>query len=64
MYEIVRTLVNLLFARFAKPTRDQCEDFARKLIMKYPFVKDDLGNGYVSKMHNIVHVVSYCEHHY
>ena len=47
--EIVRTLVNLLFARDTKPSRFQCEELARKLIMKYPFVKDDLGNGYVSE---------------
>lgn len=46
--EIVRTLVHLLFAKVSKPTRLQCEDLARKLIMKYPFIKDDLGNGYVS----------------
>ncbi len=46
--EIIRNLVNLLFTRSKKPTRYECEHFARKLIMKYPFMKDDLGNGYVS----------------
>ena len=46
--EIVRTLVNQLFARSSKPTRSQCEELARRLILKYPFVKDDMGNGYVS----------------
>ena len=40
--------MNQLFARASKPTRFQCEDLARKLILKYPFVKDDMGNGYVS----------------
>jgi len=46
--EMVRTLVNQLFARSSKPTRTQCEDLSRKLILKYPFLKDDMGNGYVS----------------
>ena len=46
--EIVRTLVHLLFSKFKKPSRINCEEFARKLILKYPFMKDDLGNGYVS----------------
>lgn len=46
--EMVRALVNQLFAKSRKPTRYQCEDLARDLILKYPFVKDDLGNGYVS----------------
>ena len=45
---IVKTLVNQLFARSIKPTRLECEGLARRLILKYPFVKDDLGNGYVS----------------
>lgn len=49
-HEIVRTLVNLLFARTTKPTRHDCEHLARKLIMKHPFLKDDLGNGYVSPL--------------
>ena len=46
--DMVRTLVNQLFARSGKPTREQCEHLARKLILKYPFLKDDMGNGYVS----------------
>lgn len=45
---MIRALVHQLFAKSRKPTRSQCEDLARKLILKYPFVKDDLGNGYVS----------------
>lgn len=51
--EMVRSLVTQLFARASKPTRFQCEDLARKLILKYPFVKDDMGNGYVSVSHVI-----------
>ncbi len=47
--EIVRTLVNQIFARMGKkPTRAQCEDCSRRLILKYPLFKDDMGNGYVS----------------
>ena len=46
--EIVRTLVSLLFSRFVKPTREQCGSLARQLILKHPFMKDDMGNGYVS----------------
>ena len=47
---IVRTLVDQLFLQRAKPSRAHCEDLARKFILKYPFFKDDLGNGYVSNM--------------
>lgn len=46
--DIVRTLVSLLFMKSKKPRKDQCEDLARKLILQYPFARDDLGNGYVS----------------
>ncbi len=45
--DIVRTLVGLLFSKSPKPSRVQCEDLAKKLILKYPFARDDLGNGYV-----------------
>ena len=43
--EIVRTLVSLLFSCFAKPTREQCGVLAQQLILKHPFMKDDMGNG-------------------
>lgn len=46
--EIVRVLVNQLFVR-GKPSRIDCEQHARRLILKYPFMKDDMGNGYVSQ---------------
>ena len=46
--EIKRTLVSQLFARSSRPDRSDCDQIARKLILKYPFMKDDLGNGYVS----------------
>lgn len=46
--EVVRTLADQLFSKATKPTRAQCDSMARKLILKYPFAKDKLGNGYVS----------------
>lgn len=47
--DIVRTLVTLLVAKYGpKPGRARCEELSRLLILKYPFMKDDLGNGYVS----------------
>ena len=46
--DITRTLVTLLVAKYGpKPGRSRCEELARQLILKYPFAKDDLGNGYV-----------------
>ena len=45
--EVVRTLVNQSFTTSSKPSRNNCEQLARKLILVYPFAKDDLGNGYV-----------------
>ena len=47
--EIVRTLVSILFSKSSRPSRSDCEAVARKLILKYPFAKDDLGCGYVSE---------------
>ena len=47
--DIVRTLVSMMMSKVgAKPTRGQCEQVARDLILKYPFMKDDIGDGYVS----------------
>ena len=46
--EIVRTLVSILFSKSSRPTRSDCEVMGRKMILKYPFTKDDLGCGYVS----------------
>lgn len=46
--EIIRVLVTQLFVHSRKPSRVECEQHARKLILKYPFMKDDMGNGYVS----------------
>lgn len=47
--DIVWTLVTLLTSKYgSKPTQQQIEDLARKLILKFPWMKDDIGNGYVS----------------
>ena len=48
--DIVRTLVTLLVAKFGpRPGRARCEELGRQLILKYPFMRDDLGTGYVSQ---------------
>lgn len=52
--EIVRILVSQLFCKSTKPTRAECEGLARKFILKYPFTKDDMGNGYVSNYMYII----------
>ena len=45
----MRTLVTLTIAKIGpKPTRNQCQQVARKLILQCPFMKDDIGDGYVS----------------
>lgn len=47
--DIVRSLVTLLVSKFGlKPGRSRCEELSRQLILKYPFMKDDIGNEYVS----------------
>ena len=57
---MVRSLVNLLFAKDTKPSRANCENLARRLILKYPFLKDDMGIGYVSNIclaHNVFRIL-------
>ncbi len=57
--DIVRTLVTLLVAAHgSKPPKTNCEDAARQLILKYPFMRDDFGSGYVSTTF-CVHYVYY-----
>ncbi|XP_065906962.1 uncharacterized protein [Dysidea avara] len=47
--DIVRTLVTLTISKVgSKPSRSNCEQVARLLILKYPFMKDDIGDGYTS----------------
>jgi len=45
--DMIRCLVGILFSVSQKPTRSQCDELAQKLILKYPAVKDEQGNGYV-----------------
>ncbi len=64
---VTQTLANILFSTCKKPTRADCNDIAKKLILKYPCTKDDIGNGYVSMyMHALiyisVHLVIYVHH--
>lgn len=47
--DVVRTLVTLIISKHGtKPGRMRLEELGRQLILKYPFMKDDLGTGYVS----------------
>jgi hypothetical protein len=47
--DISRTLVTLVTAKYGPdPAKTKFDDVARILILKYPFMKDDMGNGYVS----------------
>ncbi|XP_065893301.1 uncharacterized protein [Dysidea avara] len=53
--DIVRTLVSIMMSKVgAKPTRGQCEQAARDLILKYPFMKDDIGDGYLSWVEKMI----------
>ena len=47
-FEIVRALVNIMFTKYPRPGRRDCDYVARKLVLKYPFLRDSMGNGYVS----------------
>ena len=57
--EIVRHLVNLLFSTSTKPIRAECEELGRKLILTYPWMKDDMACGYVSFI-----FLFYCYYYY
>lgn len=47
--DIVRTLITLLVAKHGpRPKTCEVEHVARQLILKYPFMRDDIGTGYVS----------------
>ena len=59
--DIVRTLVTLMITKVGpKPSKSQCEQVARKLILKYPFMKDDIGFGYVSLNYLYYSVMCIC----
>lgn len=47
--DIVRTMVTLLIAKSGPhPNKSEIELFSRQLVLKYPFMRDDIGTGYVS----------------
>ena len=65
--EIIQTLVTLLITKVgSNHNRSQCETVARRLILKYPFMRDDIGTGYVSILYMLERVpivpnfVHYC----
>ncbi len=48
-------VILLMVAKYGtKPPRPKCEDVARQLILKHPFMRDDQGIGYVSAANNTV----------
>lgn len=50
--DIVRTMATLLITKYGpQPRKSEVEQFARQLILKYPFMRDDIGTGYVSSSH-------------
>jgi len=46
--EIVRDLVTHMYGYVEKPTTSFCKFVAQRLILKYPFMRDTKGTGYVS----------------
>ena len=47
--DIVRTMVTLLIAKSGPhPKKSEIEQFSRQLVLKYPYMRDDIGTGYVS----------------
>ena len=52
--DIVRTLATLLISRYGpQPRKSDIQRFAQKLILKYPFMRDDIGTGYVSTCYSV-----------
>ena len=46
--EIIRDLVTHMYGCVEKPTSQFCKFVAQRLILKYPFMRDGKGTGYVS----------------
>lgn len=46
--EIVRDLVTHMYGYVEKPTSSLCKFVAQRLILKYTFMRDTKGTGYVS----------------
>lgn len=47
--EIVKSLSTLVLVYTIRPTPEECAIIAKKLINKFPVLKDNQGNGYVSR---------------
>ena len=46
--EVVRDLVTHMYGFMLKPNSSFCQYCAQRLILKYPFMRDSVGTGYVS----------------
>ena len=46
--ELVRDLVTHMYGCMEKPSSESCKFVAQRLILKYPFMRDTMGTGYVS----------------
>ena len=49
--EVVRDLVTHMYGHVEKPTSSFCKFVAQRLILKYTFMRDTKGTGYVSMVH-------------
>lgn len=70
--ELVRDLVTHMYGYMEQPTSGFCKFVAQRLILKYPFMRDSKGTGYVSccalnrtsfpKTYNLIHTccMPYC----
>ena len=47
--DIVRTLATLIISKHGPhPTKSEVEHISRQVILKFPFMRDDIGTGYVT----------------
>ena len=59
--DIVRTMATLLISKYGPdPPKPETEKFSRQLILKYPFMRDDFGTGYVSKVDLSMKLLQMC----
>ena len=56
--EIVRDLVTHMYGCMEKPSSANCKFVAQRLILKYPFMRDTKGTGFVSDCLIMYHDVS------
>ena len=47
--EVVRDLVTHMYGSMEKPSSTTCKFVAQRLILKYPFMRDTKGTGFVSE---------------